>query len=79
MTVNHFSAASGIVEGSDLVLTAPTKIIERYLLDRIAMFAAPVEAPTAFRRLDMLGHERLSRHPAHAWFRKTRLEVASTT
>jgi DNA-binding transcriptional LysR family regulator len=79
MTVNHFSAAPGIVEGSDLVLTAPTKIIERYLTERTMMLPAPVDAPAAFRRLDMLWHERLSRHPAHAWFRKTLLEMASTT
>ncbi|MBN8534412.1 MAG: LysR family transcriptional regulator [Rhizobiales bacterium] len=77
MTVNHFSAAPGIVEGSDLVLTAPTKIIERYLSERTVMLPAPVEAPAVFRRLDMIWHERLARHPAHQWFRQTLIEVAA--
>lgn len=78
MTVNHFSAAPGIVEGSDLVLTAPTKIIERYLTERTVMLSAPVEAPSVFRRLDMIWHERLARHSAHAWFRETLRQVAAT-
>jgi DNA-binding transcriptional LysR family regulator len=77
MTVNHFSAAPAIVEGSDLVLTAPTKIIERYLGPRTTMFPAPVDAPLALRRFDMMWHERLGRHPAHVWFRRTLREVAA--
>lgn len=77
MTVNHFSAAPGIVEGSDLVLTAPTKFIERFLTKRTVMFPAPVEAPNIFRRLDMIWRERMGRHPAHAWFRETLRQVAT--
>ncbi len=77
MTVNHFSAAPGIVVASDLVLTAPTKIIERYLVDGMVMLPAPVEPPPVFRRLDMVWHERLARHPAHVWFRETLQTVAA--
>jgi DNA-binding transcriptional LysR family regulator len=36
---------------------------------RTAVFDCPVAAPPAFRRLDILWHERLSRHPAQSWFR----------
>jgi DNA-binding transcriptional LysR family regulator len=77
MTINHFSAAPKIIEGSDLVLTAPTKLIEGFSSRKTHVFPCPVDAPSAFRRLDMLWHERLARHPAHQWFRKTLIDIAS--
>jgi DNA-binding transcriptional LysR family regulator len=69
MTVNHFSAAPGLVAETDLVLTAPRKVLEAFASRKTAVFDCPVAAPLAYRRLDILWHERLSRHPAHAWFR----------
>jgi DNA-binding transcriptional LysR family regulator len=70
VSVNHFSAAPGIVAGTDLVLTAPRRVLAAFASRRTAILDCPVEAPPAFRRLDMLWHERLSRHPAHQWFRE---------
>jgi len=70
VSVNHFSAAPGIVAGTDLVLTAPRRVLDAFASRRTAVFDCPVAAPRAFRRLDILWHERLSRHPAQAWFRE---------
>jgi DNA-binding transcriptional LysR family regulator len=78
MAINHFAAAPNLVARTDLVVTAPRKVLEAYASERTVIFPAPVEAPRAFRRLDMLWHERLARHPAHQWFRSTIREIAAS-
>jgi DNA-binding transcriptional LysR family regulator len=76
MTVNHFAAAPQIVAETDAVLTVPRLIAERFAPARsTALFDCPVPVPPALRRMSMIWHDRLSRHPAHAWLRATMLEV----
>jgi DNA-binding transcriptional LysR family regulator len=76
MTVNHFAAAPQIVAETDAVLTVPRLIAERFAPARsTAQFDCPVPVPPALGRMSMIWHDRLSRHPAHAWLRATMLEV----
>lgn len=76
MTVNHFAAAPQIVAETDAVLTVPRLIAERFAPARsTALFDCPVPVPPALGRMSMIWHDRLSRHPAHAWLRATMLEV----
>jgi DNA-binding transcriptional LysR family regulator len=76
ITVNHFAAAPQIVAESDAVLTVPRLIAQRFASPRTtATFDCPVSAPAALGRMSMIWHDRLARHPAHAWLRETMLEV----
>lgn len=69
MVVSHFAAAPPIVAESDLILTAPTRVLRRLLNDRLRILKSPVQTPPAFRCLDLIWHDRLARHPALDWFR----------
>jgi len=71
MTVNGFSVAPAIIDQSDLILTAPRKIIQNYASATNYIFPCPVEAPTSSRRLNLMWHKRLAVHPSHLWFRET--------
>jgi len=69
MIIDHFAAAPPIIAESDLIMTAPTLVIRRLLSSRLEMLKCPVETPLTFRRLDLIWHNRLGRHPALDWFR----------
>jgi DNA-binding transcriptional LysR family regulator len=76
ITVNHFAAAPQIVAESDAVLTVPRLIAQRFAPPRTtAIVDCPVSAPPALTRMSLIWHDRLARHPAHAWLRQTMLEV----
>jgi DNA-binding transcriptional LysR family regulator len=76
LTVNHFAAAPQIVAETDAVLTVPRLIAQRFAPTRTtALFDCPVPVPPALTRMSMLWHDRLARHPAHAWLRETLLAV----
>ncbi len=76
ITVNHFAAAPQIVAESDAVLTVPRLIAQRFAPPKTtAQFDCPVVVPATLTRMSMIWHDRLSRHPAHAWLRQTMLEV----
>jgi DNA-binding transcriptional LysR family regulator len=78
LTVNHFAAAPQIVAETDCVLTVPRLIAERFAPPRsTAQFACPVPAPPALTRMSMIWHDRLARHPAHAWLRERLRTVGS--
>jgi DNA-binding transcriptional LysR family regulator len=76
ITVNHFAAAPQIVAESDAVLTVPRLIAQRFAPPRATtQFACPVSVPASLTRMSMIWHDRLARHPAHAWLRQTLLEL----
>jgi DNA-binding transcriptional LysR family regulator len=76
MTINQFSVAPSIIETTDLIVTAPTKILEDYLSKTTRMVPCPVRLPDPIGHVDMLWHKRLGSHPAHVWFRETLANVA---
>lgn len=77
MTISSFSLAPAILESSDLVLTAPLKVIQSYNTTMYCVFPCPVILPTKSRHLDLIWHQRLSVHPAQNWFRKAIKEIAA--
>jgi len=69
MTVNNFGSAPMIVLSSDMILTAPSKIVEKYsrFFD-IHVVRAPIQPPSDVMGMMLLWHKRLTNHPAHTWF-----------
>ena len=78
MTVSSSAVIPAIVEESDLIVTAPTKIIRRYANPKSFIFHPPIKLPDKLIHLEMAWHKRLSVHPAHQWFKDTLLNIAST-
>jgi DNA-binding transcriptional LysR family regulator len=78
MTVNSSAVITAIVEESDLVVTAPRRIIQRYANADNFLFECPVPVPTKSIHLDLAWHKRLSIHPSQKWFRETLLKIAAT-
>ena len=77
MTISSFSLAPAILAESDLVLTAPLKVIQSFNSTMYRVFPSPVASPTRLRHLDLIWHKGLSVHPAHNWFRKAIKEIAA--
>lgn len=65
--VPHFLTALALVEGSDLVLTAPTALTRLIGKRPVRSFALPVPFPK--HTLSMVWHPRFGEDPAHQWFR----------
>ena len=78
MTVDTAAVIPAIVEESDLVVTAPRKIIHRYASANSFIFDCPVPVPNKSIHLDLVWHKRLSVHPSQKWFKETLLKIAST-
>jgi DNA-binding transcriptional LysR family regulator len=78
MTVDSAAVIPAIVEESDLIVTAPRKVIQRYASANSFMFECPVPVPNRSIHLDLAWHKRLSVHPSQKWFKETLLSVAST-
>ena len=78
MTVSSSAVIPAIVEESDLIVTAPAKIIRRYANPKSFIFNSPIKLPDRLIHLDMAWHKRLSVHPAHVWFKETLLNIASS-
>ena len=76
MTISSFSLAPAILDSSDLILTAPLKVIQSYNSAMYRVLPSPVASPTRLRHLDLIWHKRLSVHPAQNWFRKAIKEIA---
>ena len=76
LVINDFAAAPPIVAQSDLILTAPTRLLKRLKTPDHVLLDSPVEAPIAYRCLDLIWHDRLSRHPAQEWLRCMILRAA---
>jgi DNA-binding transcriptional LysR family regulator len=76
MTVSSSAVAPAIVEESDLIVTAPKKIIRRYANPKSFVFDCPIQLPDRSIHLDLAWHKRLSVHPAHQWFKNTLISIA---
>jgi DNA-binding transcriptional LysR family regulator len=77
MTVNTSAVIPAIVEESDLIVTAPRKIIQRYANANSFLFECPVPVPNKSIHLDLAWHKRLSVHSSQKWFKETLLNIAS--
>lgn len=69
LVVNNFGAAPPIVAQSDLVLTAPSRVLKQLMTSEHVMFDCPVNAPVEYCRLELVWHKVLSRHPGPEWLR----------
>jgi DNA-binding transcriptional LysR family regulator len=77
MTVNQYSVAQSIIENTDLIVTAPTKILEDSLSRKIMLKTCPIKFPKLHGHVDMFWHKRLGSHPAQVWFRETLANLAT--
>jgi DNA-binding transcriptional LysR family regulator len=78
MTVDTAAVIPAIVEESDLVVTAPRRIIQRYASANSFIFDCPVPVPNKSIHLDLAWHKRLSVHPSQKWFKETLLNISSS-
>jgi len=76
LVIDHFAAALPIVAKSDLILTAPVLMLNQLKRSEHVVLDSPVETPIRFRYLDLIWHERLSRHPAQEWLRQVIFRAA---
>ena len=77
MTVSTLAVAPAIVHESDLVLTAPARVIKHYANPDNFLFPCPVEIPNSSCKLNLIWHKRLSVHPSQLWFRDLLIQIAS--
>lgn len=70
MIINQFSPAGSILTGSDLIMTAPVRII-RTLSEHHGLLSkpCPLPSPTTFNQTKLVWHRRFSEHSALKWFR----------
>ena len=69
MSVPRFSQAPGILATTDMVLTVPHRLAERYApVFNLVERPAPIKGPPSFSRWKLIWHERLASHPANQWF-----------
>jgi len=74
LTVNQFSTAFHIIARSDLIAIVPRHLIEASsFADQLVVETLPFQLPTVY--VDMLWHERDTRHPVHKWLRETIMRV----
>jgi len=76
LVVDHFAVAPNIVANSDLVLTAPVRLLNTLKTSQHVVLEIPVRTPELFRTLELIWHDRLSRHPAHEWMKDAIIRAA---
>jgi DNA-binding transcriptional LysR family regulator len=77
ITINSFSSAPMLLAATDLILTSPRKIADRFApLYGLATRPAPFTGPREFSTATLIWHQRLASHPAFAWFRGFLADVA---
>jgi len=69
LIANQFAITPPIIASSDLVITAPKRVLDKMATADHVILDCPVEAPEVFRFIDLVWHDRLSRHPAQIWCR----------
>jgi DNA-binding transcriptional LysR family regulator len=75
VAVPHFLVAPHVVVGSDLVLTVPTRVAQRFTqIAELTMLAPPIDLPGF--EMAMYWHERLHRDAGHEWLRVCIAEAA---
>lgn len=76
LITNHFAATPPIIENSDLIMTAPKRVLNQLYTPNHVVLKCPVSTPEVFRYADLIWHDRLSRHPAHVWLRNAIIRAA---
>ena len=76
LTVNHFSVVPAIIAETDLIVTLPKRIAERYA-PRYGLKLRPSPVPTvaAYSHIRLIWHRQLGEHPAFQWFRELVLDL----
>ena len=74
LTVSNFSAVPSFMRQTDLVATLPS-LLHLGLMEDFDWCEAPVD--TGRLAMYMVWHERMTRDPAHRWFREQLLAVAA--
>lgn len=76
LTVNHFSVVPAIIAETDLIVTLPKRIAERYA-PRYGLKLRPSPVPTAavYSHIRLIWHRQLGQHPAFQWFRQLILDL----
>jgi DNA-binding transcriptional LysR family regulator len=78
LTVNQFSTAFHMVALSDLIAVVPRHLIEASnFAGQLVIKALPFQLPIVY--VDMLWHERDTRHPVHKWLRETIMRVPAVS
>lgn len=79
MTINNFSSAPALLANSDLILTSPRKIAERFApLYGLVTREAPFDGPREYASATLIWHAGLGEHPAFDWFRRFMVSVAAS-
>lgn len=79
LVVNSFAAAPPMLAQSDLLLTAPKRIVETFApLYALVSRPAPFPEPEEYSSVKLVWHKRLANHPAYTWFREQIAETAAT-
>ena len=69
MTINNFGSAPMIVLSSDMILTAPSRMVEKFCrFFDLHVVPAPFQPPENVTGMTLIWHNRLANHPAHTWF-----------
>ncbi len=76
LRIPHFYSAPAVIEGSDLVLTAPTALRQLVPPDS-ALVVTPPPLPLPGHAITMVWHERFSEDPGHRWLREQIVEVTN--
>lgn len=80
LTVNHFSVVPPIIAETDLIVTLPRRIAERYApLYELKLRPSPIKSSTRYSHIRLVWHKRLAAHPACDWFREQLLEMLEST
>ncbi len=77
LRVPHFSTALAVVTRSDLMLTAPSALVQVLGADgAIETWPAPIALPK--HAVTMVWHPRFDKDPAHCWMRERLVEVTKS-
>ena len=77
LVINSFSSAAPILANSDLILTAPSKIVKAYAeRHSLTNRPAPFTGTKAFTATKLVWHKKLANHPSNNWLREYLIETA---
>jgi len=76
LVVDHFAVAPNLVANSDLILTAPVRLLNSLKTPKLVVLESPVSTPERYRFLELIWHDRLSRHPANEWMKNAIIRAA---
>jgi len=76
LITNQFAVTPPIIANSDLIMTAPKRVLNQLYTPSHVVLDCPVTTPEVFRYSDLIWHDRLSRHPAQIWLRNAIIRAA---